>query len=663
MKPPLYYKFWILGLGLLLGACENTAPSNANGSTEAAPPVNVGQDDRDRLDNVDQSPVSFVGTPVDWNQHPAVDPSLRSALSAYESGQLETATAELARYFGRTNFSSQDELHGYLVAAYDGAQLPDRAAIEVLRRDKRRQVWNYELKYDLSICLRKYALQSGFDQAIRLVEQLRSDYGEKLPSLALAVIPRNLMSTLQEGIHSQTIIEYASFDNPLETAVDQILDQKIADPFLDHLYYYRQQPGIALQYYPESILRDVLLFNAGYEQMRVIWKAERTEEMREMGYDAADTYPYPVFDRLLKYVEMEEGPLVEAGEKAIGFFTEYVENYPQRPHADDAAYWVAWVYAQLGRYDDCIRWIKRVNQLGNRDYEEDFRFPEALEVSITPFLSQSQLRALIESQEVERSPYHNESVIINLVERLSFEEALRVLEEPQYESYKVPGLVQLAKKSFQEQRFDDTKRVAQLLIAKDYPAKNDLKSLINRLAEIQALPSDDPRRYSMVVSGLRSDFRDSETAFRFIEQSLRKLGDTQDLSALMYLKIVMMRDRNPSAVEAELREMLRRYPQSTLADDALAELVYVQAMVLGKLAEAEATLDQLLREYPEGNARDNALNWVAMGYRNCCLAYCYSDVARPVACERAKAYYRRIQREFPLTRFAGYAMENLLELQ
>ncbi len=664
MRTPFLLKFWALCLCLSFLSCDNASNNEgSNNEPDANTPTDVVERERRvQLKDVDQSPVVFEGTPTDWSNYPEVGSSLRQLIDAYERNDMETATPALAQYFGFNGFDHQDEMHGYIVAMYDAAGIPEKASIEVLRRDKRRPVWSYDLKVDMAICLRKYALRQGIEKTKGLVAQLRDKYGEKLPSLALAVIPRPLINQLQKGVHSQTLLEWGRYDNGLEEDSKQLLQQNTKDPFLDHLYYYHSQPEIALKYFPESILHDVLLFNIGYNQMRVIWRAEQMEEMRRQGFNPEEFSPSPMFGQMLKFTTLE-GPLGEASQNAIRHFSEYIEKYPQRPHADDAAFWIAWLNAQMGRYDDCIHWIKKVGTLGNRDYEEVYTMTEKLEIEITPYLNEAQLRMLIEGVEADRSSYHNESVVVNLIEQLSYKEALRILEEPQYKDYKIPGLVHLTKKEFQAQHLDQAKEAAQILIGKDYHSKDKIKELINHIDEMKTLPEGDTRRYSRVVAGLKNYFGDIEGAFRFIDQSIAKLGNQKDLSGLLYLKIILMRDRNPYEVEDVVKEMIRLYPQSSLADDALAELIYVKSMVNEDMTSAEAYLAQLLEAYPQGNARDNGMNWVAMGYKRCCLSYCYGDIKRDVACERAKTYYKRIQREFTLTRFAGYAMQNLLELQ
>jgi len=59
------------------------------------------------------------------------------------------------------------------------------------------------------------------------------------------------------------------------------------------------------------------------------------------------------------------------------------------------------------------------------------------------------------------------------------------------------------------------------------------------------------------------------------------------------------------------QELVKRYPNSDLADDAMAEIGVHYLLVESNRRKAEEYFEKVVKLYPKGNAADNALNWIA----------------------------------------------------
>jgi len=606
------------------------------------------------LEGVNNDSIPFVGAPTDFSQVKADLPLLKKAIQAYESNDLETCSNALGSHFEKAGFTNLDQMLGYVVAAYGALGLYENAAREVLKRDQRRQPWNYAMKLDLMICLRNYAKQNGLEKGVALTEKLKAEFGKKLVSPILMILPRGKMTFLHDGMHVSSTIWWDK--NKFEEHLPAFMERFPKDTFIDHAYYFIGEPEKALKVNPKGLLRDVLLYNIAYDEIKKICKEENrlkaVERQRSLEYIS----DYPLFTKKLEYVDLLEVENPKA-EKAYQYFSKYIEEFPNRPHADDAAFWLAWLDFQYQRYDQAIAWTKKVRSLGNKDYHQKYRLAARLESEMSPFLSTKQLEAI--STNSKEYDHRTEKIVINMADRLPFGEAIKMLEDPKYQAYEVKALYQLTKREYANLNFDNALEAAKLVQAK---GENEISNIslvipnIQAIIDLGAIPK--AALLSKVATGLKSYFMDRAMTLKFIDQSIAKYGNEEDVSTLYYLKAVLLRDSNPAKVEAVVEEMLVRHTASKLCDDALAELIYVQSKVLRDLKKAEANLDRMFSLYPNGNALDNAMNWVAMGY----AGQRYSVENGQFAREKAKYYYARIRREFPLTRFAGYAMQNLQRL-
>jgi len=101
----------------------------------------------------------------------------------------------------------------------------------------------------------------------------------------------------------------------------------------------------------------------------------------------------------------------------------------------------------------------------------------------------------------------------------------------------------------------------------------------------------------------------------------------------------------PKTVADAVAAMERELPKSQLLDDALAEQIYAEGVMLRDANAAQTTFYKLLANFPKVNAIDNAYTWMAIVYR--CTGRT-DDAAKT---------NRDIIRLFPMSRHARYARE------
>ena len=103
----------------------------------------------------------------------------------------------------------------------------------------------------------------------------------------------------------------------------------------------------------------------------------------------------------------------------------------------------------------------------------------------------------------------------------------------------------------------------------------------------------------------------------------------------------------PELVPDIISAMRQEFPTTPLLNDALAEEIFAQGMMLRNPDAAERTFKELLQKYPNGNAVDNAYSWMAI------IMACAGRR------QEAQDLNREIVQRFPLTRHAKYARDRL----
>jgi hypothetical protein len=138
--------------------------------------------------------------------------------------------------------------------------------------------------------------------------------------------------------------------------------------------------------------------------------------------------------------------------------------------------------------------------------------------------------------------------------------------------------------------------------------------------------------------------------FQIIDHLLQKNNNIDINAKLKFLKICISEIEYPDITETLSNEFLKNYSKHILADDVLAELIYVQSYILNDFVKAEKYLRILQTKYPNGNANDNAMYWIAYAYEHS-RDYNYKLIS--------STKYQDIITKYPSSRFARYARTKL----
>jgi tetratricopeptide (TPR) repeat protein len=149
------------------------------------------------------------------------------------------------------------------------------------------------------------------------------------------------------------------------------------------------------------------------------------------------------------------------------------------------------------------------------------------------------------------------------------------------------------------------------------------------------------------------EHKDFRQALHLIDMTLQhtprdaKFGSLRQW--LHYRKVRILTVYAPNLVPDAISEMQQEFPDSELLNDALAEQIFAEGVMLGDVDAAQKTFAELLAKYPDSNGIDNAYSWMAIILR--CAG----------RREEARDINNEIILRFPLTRHAKYALERMAD--
>jgi len=525
---------------------------------------------------------------------------------------------------------NEDRVRGYLVATYCEVGDYKSAIEEILKRDRKFPPHDNRLWFDMALAVRGHRNKQGFKRAIEYVSKLKNRSGGKLLSPVWAAFPQNLAYDTRNGAYIRHYDIYG--DQEYRHELNYIINKYPNASFIEFAYYALGDPEKALEKNNKSIIRDLLLYTAGYKKMRDV-KVKVGFKHLIGNKDFLHVFPdeeqiifhSPGIRPLDSDVELDARERAEIAAARV-LFEEIVKKFPRSANADDAQMWLATFEFEEGDPKKAIGMLRKANRLGDKKaYTCDFET----------------------------------KILLTLPE----EELISRLEGDSYVADPETVWYSLAQKKRRENKYDESSRIAGLAttdMEKRYENDDDYReSATNRFKyfldtfEIisKTLSSDDPAEYKKVGNMMKNQKQDPRIAIYIYSEAIRKFPDSELRDNLMFLKILCQKDQFPEQVEKSVDVLLEEYPDSEWADDALAELVYAQSYSRGNFKGAKKALEKLLAQYPNRNACDNAANWLA-----------YSYMTREMY-EEAEQAYENIIMKFPGSRFASYAEENLREIR
>jgi len=558
-----------------------------------------------------------------------IQTALKEITDAYEMNNHDSAKKMIGVRFTPKKLN-YDTYLGYIVAAYFGQRIFDKAANTVLLRNKYRKNWDYKLKLDLAKCIRYYTIDHTLNEGTDLVKALLLKYKSPLLSYVWTCVPYDILYDIEEGTYTSKIGSEINSEQINHQQYKYIISKYPNDPFIYYAYFLQGDFKKSLEL-KNNRIRNLCLFANGINEVKYI-----TRKLNLMP-SKNDEFIIPK-DKKLNYPYLSSD--ISIGIKCL---KEYALKYKNKSDADEAAFWLAWLYALSGNYYESAKWLNYGIGVG------DGYFDNANKIFRAELINKRQvdrnvmvlLRSIPKRKEDE-----NEKINYQTDEYAKDYESF--LEEKELEFSHNINYEYYNKKSRQELIADiktntDTINIYNYLYALIQRANFDKATILfldlqkfdNRFTnninkDYNTILSRDLliNKQSTPTSTIIRIILANKNEKKFHIQQKRKLAILQinrtlknrflsnsEKEYLLYLKIRILVLDNPQTVYDEAQHFVIKYPKSKLADDVLAESIITDLHVIDFPERAIKSAYFLLKHYPNANACDNALNAIASYYQ------------------------------------------------
>jgi tetratricopeptide (TPR) repeat protein len=608
-----------------------------------------------------------------------------------------------AGYVYAAGFDVTGRGHRHYVAI-DATQIASRlfekSLAGILQKDQSLAADDYHLWPEVAVQARKLALQTSTTFANRLLDEVFERQGStKLRSHVWSALPLGAIPRLARGIFSQFDIYGPKTEYPqIRSDTQSLIANEPSDPYIAFAYFVHGDLDKAMTASHADLISIVLHYGKGYLILRALLEdavhvtkidanyrrhEELVSHLKYLIEEKPDRYGRlngllsffnsdPIFRDRKPIEAMLPGSAARLAAAQSQF--EAVASNPSSPIADDAAYMLGWISVQLGNPDKALSWYSQAMVIGNRDYSFAALREAVRELQEQP--TEQALAILRQNQVFSKESALWYAVARSAYRRFDFRHAIDISEEG-LKIFNVP-IERLPVTTDLERIRDalariDSKLVNELNIremAYLIQASGEMLQYETRLDNVRSAPAAFERyaramivKYSLLrdppvdprtgelLSPRKTAHNDYRQAAHLIELSLEKIPRGSDYTKLRewlhfrYVRVLTLfaPERIPLAITA----MQQEFPTSELLDDAMAEQVYADGVVLKDVNAAEHAFQELLRQYPNGNAVDNAYSWLAITER--CVG---ND-------QKAEELNKEIVRRFPFTRHAVYARERL----
>jgi tetratricopeptide (TPR) repeat protein len=575
----------------------------------------------------------------------------------------------------------------------------------VLQKDQSLSEHDYRLWPPVATIARTLALDTSPDATNRALDKVFDEaHSSKLRSHAWSIIPMGAIRRLAMHHYWRHDVYGPDTKYPeIRRDAERLLASQPPDPFIDFAYFIVGDFDNALKTNPSSVIAEVLHYAAGYKiiqtmlqealesaethmraetpalvqnQLRALVKADPNDPFSDhVNSELAFVNQQPdLFDRrpLTSFLTTFAARATEARAHF-----EAVLKHLSAPHADDSAYMIGWLELQQGNSSDALKFFSKALVTGDEVHD---------------YLGAA-LRELIRI--LEKLPPYQQVTAVESDEFLSREPALwYVAARSAYRDFDYPLAIDIGHRGLKALNIPeatlpvttDPKRISaalkkinpKLLYDPNLP---ELPYLIEASREISQYetyvntvarepPEDFAKKARAIIvkyselldrgskpatsHSLRAiQHKDFRQAIHLIDITLQQTPKDAKYGALRawlhYRKVRVLTVYAPIAVTDAVSAMQQEFPGSQLLNDALAEQIFAEGIMLGDVEAAEKTFVELLAKYPKANGVDNAFSWMAIILR--------CDGRGNLAQKLDKEIIRR----FPLTRHAKYAMERLAD--
>jgi tetratricopeptide (TPR) repeat protein len=571
----------------------------------------------------------------------------------------------------------------------------------ILRKDSALPGDDYHLWPDIAWIARNLARDTSVSTTLDLLDAgFEQNHSTKLRSHIWALLPFGAIRRLAAGEYSRIDIYSPTTQHPeVRRDIENFVAQHSSDRFVEFAYYLLGEYEKALQVSPDSPISSVLHYGIGYKHLEALMQ-DALHVLKTRITPATPTEVQVMLDPLLgespdtddhvngalrvanaSWKASDRQPLASMlpsfSKLAASAQSQFasVMAHPTSPIADDAAYLSGWLYLQSGKTDEALTSFSRAMVIGNGDYKpaaiwETLRIMEkrspaeqlAMVSGDQAFAQQPQLW-----YEAARSAYRDFDYPLTIEVA---KQALHALNIP-FDDLPVTSDSDRITAAIQKinPQLSDNVNVTELpyLIEASKEMSEYEVYLGNAGKESPDVLWDHSRKiilkYSMLIDPPEPTpgtpkpppvHKDLRQALHLIDLTLQAVPKEPAYAKLrewlrfrtVRVMVLFAPERVPQAIAALAEE----FPGSKLLDDAMAEQVFAEGVIMNDPDAAQKTFNELLRRYPNGNAVDNAYSWMAIIMR------CANRL------DDEKRLNAEIIRRFPLTRHAKYARERMANL-
>jgi tetratricopeptide (TPR) repeat protein len=463
---------------------------------------------------------------------------------------------------------------------------------------------------------------------------------KKLHSHVWSLLPLGSLLNLSQRAHWAVSIYGPNTEYPeIREAIQSFLAARPDAPFSEFLYYTIGDFETALQRNPKSIIAGVLRYAIGYRIIDSL--LQDTTKVVKLPSVPDTTEPVnSTLVTLNEHPELYENKLL--GTLVPSFRSRAAEAKPwleqvlrdaSSPHQDDAAYMLGWLAFHQGDFKGAVTYLSSAMSAGNGDY----RKPAAMRqvVRIMARLPASEQIALVQSD----STFMQQPALWYMAARTAYrdfnyrlavetaERGLRLLNVPvdnlpaTTDPQKIKAVLENV-----EPKLDDDLNLSEMPYLRE--ASREMLEYESYLASAASdRPENLSRRaraiiskYSMLLDPVEEAKRrrtpelvhkDLRQAIHLIDVSLAAVPKTAQQAPLRewlhYRKARVLVQFAPATVPDAVAALEHEYPKSQLLDDALAEQLFAEGVMLRDINAAQRTFQRLVNNFPNANALDNAI--------------------------------------------------------
>jgi tetratricopeptide (TPR) repeat protein len=638
---------------------------------------------------IDASARDLIKTEKDIGPGPMVD-TLGDPVRSAKAGLPVYKIAGGAGYVYSASFDEKGRGHRHYVAAdisRPAIEVFVPALRKVLQKDRSLGSSDYSLWPDVALATRNLSLGSSPEIADEELDKVFAGFpSQKLRSHVWSRLPLGTIDSLAGRVHWEVSTYGQKTEYPeIRDAIQKFLAAHPAEPFSEFLYYTLGDYDKALAANSHSVIASVIRYAIGFRIFGGL--LEDVAKAVHIKLESAGDFDYTL-SQLNAQSDVYGNKLLgtsvpdfAARAAAAQSWFEPVLRDSSSPLQDDAAYDLGWLAFQEGKFKEAFAYLGQAMTAGNHDYQSAAvreairvmsRFSpkeQAAIVAANPAFSQQPALWYVAA----RAAYRQFDFDLAIATGKQGLRALKISPDSLPATTDPDMIKQAVEKSLPkevltgDQEFDevDLLEIPYLVEASQEFVQYDsfLKSLdaaqadnvAKRAREIvlkYSLLVDRPEHPAAAASGIRPMHRDLRQAVRLIDVTLKSVPKSVQYAPLRewlyYRKVRILTQYAPNTVADAVTAMQREFPKSDLLNDALAEQIYAEGVMLRDVPAAERTFQKLLKEFPKGNAVDNAYSWMAIIYRCAHKA------------DLAKKMNMAIIGHFPLTRHAKYAAERML---